>query len=80
MSRNQAYKRPFGIGMKMVFGCIAGVLIPPFVVLAIAPMVLFMVPIAICGIPFVLSAFAGEAREVQPLLPRRAAALRHAHS
>jgi len=79
MSRIQVHRRPFGIGMKMVFACIAGVLLPPFVVLAIAPMVLFLIPVAIVGIPFVLSAFAGEAREVQPMLPRRARALRHAH-
>ena len=78
MARIQVRKRPFGIGMKMVFACIAGVLLPPFVMLAIAPMVLFMIPVAICGIPFVISAFAGEAREVQPM-PRRVRALRHAH-
>ena len=78
MSRIVTRKRigPFGIMLRLVAGTIAAVLIPPFVMLAVAPMLLFMIPVAICGIPFVLSAFAGEAREVR-VVPRRLPALRH---
>ena len=80
MARIQVQKRPFSLGMKMVFYCIAGVLLPPFVVLAIAPMVLMLLPVALIAIPFVLSAFAGEAREVQPMSQGRVRELQHAHS
>lgn len=68
---------PAGFAARTFVVFVASVLIPPFVILAIAPMVLFMVPIAIVGIPFVLSAFAGEAREVS-VAPKRVPALRHA--
>jgi hypothetical protein len=46
------------------------VLVPPFVMLAIAPMLLVLAPVALIAIPFMLSAFAGEAREVA-VQPRR---------
>ena len=68
---------PAGFAGRSFVVFVASILIPPFVILAIAPMVLFMVPVAICGIPFVLSAFAGEAREVGST-PKRVPALRHA--
>ena len=68
---------PAGFAARTFVVFVASILIPPFVILAIAPMVLFMVPVAICGIPFVLSAFAGEAREVGST-PKRVPALRHA--
>ena len=77
MSRIEEETRPFGIALKMLFGTVAVVMVPPFVVLAIAPMVLMLLPVAFVAIPFMLSAFAGEAREVQPL-PRRVRALHHA--
>lgn len=64
--------------LKVLFYTIALVMVPPFVVLAVAPMLLMLAPVALVAIPFMLSAFAGEAREVQPL-PRRVRALRHAH-
>jgi hypothetical protein len=79
MSRIEEEKRPLGIVMKMVFGTITVVMVPPFVILAIAPMLLMLAPVALVAIPFMLSAFAGEAREVQPL-PRSLRALRHAHN
>ena len=79
MSRNDEEKRPLGVWPKTIFGAIAVVMVPPFVVLAIAPMLLVLAPVALVAIPFMLSAFAGEAREVQPL-PRRVRALHHAHS
>lgn len=77
MSRIEEEKRPLGIALRVLFATVAGIMIPPFVVLAIAPMVLFMVPIAIVGIPFVVAAFVGEASEVSPL-PRRVRALQPA--
>jgi hypothetical protein len=65
MSRNDTYStRPFGITMRFVIGTVAAVLLPPFVVLAVAPMLLVLAPVALIAIPFMLSAFAGEAREV----------------
>jgi hypothetical protein len=79
MSRNEEEKRPLGVWPKALFGAIAVVMVPPFVILAIAPMLLMLAPVAFVAIPFMLSAFAGEAREVQPL-PRRVPALSHAHS
>jgi hypothetical protein len=48
------------------------------VILAIAPMLLILAPVALVAIPFMLSAFATEALEV-PVMPRRLGALRHAH-
>ena len=57
-------------------GGIAAVLLPPFVMLAVAPMLLFMIPLALFAIPFMISAFAGEAREIY-VVPRRVPALRH---
>lgn len=77
MSGSDTYKtKPFGMTARFIFGTVAAILVPPFIVLAVAPMLLFMVPVAIVGIPFVLSAFAGEAREVVAP-PHRLRALRH---
>jgi hypothetical protein len=53
---------------------LAAILVPPFVILAIAPMLLIVAPVAFIAIPFMLSAFAPEAREVQ-VAPRRLVAL-----
>lgn len=71
-------KRPLGIFVRAVIGTVALIMVPPFVVLAIAPMLLVLAPVALVAIPFMISAFAGEAREVQPS-PRRVRALSHAH-
>ena len=79
MSRIEEEKRPLGIWFKVLSGSIAVVMVPPFVILAVAPMLLMLAPVALVAIPFMLSAFAGEAREVQPL-PRRVRALQHATS
>jgi len=79
MSRIEEEKRPLGIVLRTLFATITVVMVPPFVMLAIAPMMLMLAPVAIVAIPFVVAAFAGEAREVQPL-PKRVRALRHAVS
>lgn len=79
MSRIEEEKRPLGMWPRALFGALAVVMVPPFVILAIAPMLLVLAPVALVAIPFMLSAFAGEAREVQPL-PRRVRSLHHAHS
>ncbi len=79
MSRIEEEKRPLAIWLRVLFATITAVMVPPFVVLAIAPMLLMLAPVAIVAIPFVVAAFAGEAREVQPL-PRRVPALKHAIS
>jgi hypothetical protein len=70
---------PIGFVARFLVGTLAAIMIPPFVVLAIAPMLLLLLPVALCAIPFMLSAFAGEAREV-PVAPRRLAVLRPAHA
>jgi len=61
---------PFGFVARFIVATIAAILVPPFVLLAIAPMLLVLAPVALCAIPFMLSAFAGEAREVR-IAPRR---------
>ena len=76
MSRNDTYStKPFGITTRFVIGTVASILVPPFVMLAIAPMLLVLAPVALIAIPFMLSAFAPEAREVT--VAPRLAALRH---
>jgi hypothetical protein len=71
MSRMDTYRtKPFGITARFVIGTVATILVPPFVMLAIAPMLLMLAPVALIAIPFMLSAFAGEAREVVAV-PRR---------
>jgi hypothetical protein len=78
MSAIEQEKRPLGIFLRAVIGTIALIMVPPFVVLAIAPILLVLAPVALVALPFMISAFAGEAREVQPA-PRRVRALQHAH-
>jgi hypothetical protein len=76
MSRMDSYNtKPFGITTRFVIGTVATILVPPFVMLAVAPMLLVLAPVALIAIPFMLSAFAGEAREVVAV-PRRLHALR----
>jgi hypothetical protein len=72
-------KRPLGTFLRALIATIALIMVPPFIALAIAPMVLVLAPVALVAIPFMLSAFAVEAREVQPA-PRAVRALSHAHS
>lgn len=79
MSRIEEEKRPFGIVLRVLFATISVVMVPPFVMLAVAPMLLMLAPVALVAIPFLVAAFAGEAREVAPL-PRRARQLHHAHT
>jgi hypothetical protein len=70
--------KPFGLTARFIFGVVASILVPPFVMLAVAPMLLVLAPVALIAIPFMLSAFATEVREV-PAAPRRVRELRHAH-
>jgi hypothetical protein len=79
MSRIEEEKRPFGIVLRVLFATISLVMVPPFVMLAVAPMLLMLAPVALVAIPFILAAFAGEAREVTPL-PHRVRELQHAHT
>lgn len=79
MSRIEEEKRPLGIVFRVLFGTISLVMVPPFVMLAVAPMLLMLAPVALVAIPFILAAFAGEAREVTPL-PRRVRELQHVHT
>lgn len=76
MPRIDTYSpKPFSTTSRFVIGTVAAVLVPPFVMLAIAPMLLVLAPVALIAIPFMLSAFAGEAREVV-IQPRRERAFR----
>jgi hypothetical protein len=70
--------KSFGLTARFLFGIVASVMVPPFVMLAVAPMLLVLAPVAFVAIPFMLSAFATEVREV-PASPRRVRALQHAH-
>ena len=55
MSRIEEEKRPFGIVMRVIFATITVMMVPPFVMLAVAPMLLMLAPVAIVGIPFVVA-------------------------
>ena len=44
---------------------LTAILLPPFVVLAIAPMLLMLVPVAFVAIPFMIPAFFGAAHSSQ---------------
>jgi hypothetical protein len=58
--------RPFRLLTRFVIGTVAAILIPAFVVLALAPMLLVLTPVAFVALPFMLAAFAGEAGESMP--------------
>jgi hypothetical protein len=80
MQRKASHEvKQFGLTARFVMGVVAAIMVPPFVVLAIAPMLLILAPVALVAIPFMLSAFAGESRELT-VEPRRLAAWRHAHA
>jgi hypothetical protein len=80
MSRiDTGHARPLSITMRFIIGVFAAILVPPFVLVAVAPLLFFLIPCAFVAIPFMLSAFAGEVREV-PAAPRRVRALSHATS
>ena len=71
--------RPVGVVvLRACVAVMAMVLIPPFVVLAIAPMLLLLLPVAFVVLPFMLCAFAGEAGEVPSV--SRLRSLRPAHA
>ena len=42
---------------RVVAVLVALMLLPPFIALAVAPMLLFLVPVAIVGVPFMIPAF-----------------------
>jgi hypothetical protein len=68
-------KQPFGVlVMRVILGAFAVVAVPPFVLLAIVPMLLMLAPVALVAIPFMICALAGEAAEANPK-PRRVPAL-----
>jgi hypothetical protein len=59
-------KHPFVvILLRVMLGVLAIIAIPPFVILAIAPMLLMLAPVALVAIPFMITAFAGEAGRVR---------------
>jgi hypothetical protein len=61
-------KHPFGVLLlRVMLGAIAVVAVPPFVILAIAPMLLMLAPVALVAIPFMITAFAGEASQARPV-------------
>jgi hypothetical protein len=61
MSRLTPHRtQPLGMIARLAIGVVAAILIPPFVLLAVAPMLLVLTPVALIAIPFMLSAFAGE--------------------
>lgn len=61
-----------------VLATLAGlILVPPFALLALLPMLLFLVPVAIVGVPFMLPAFVtglaairGESKRMVSTRPR----------
>jgi hypothetical protein len=79
MSRIDQGITPIGFVVRVMMGTTAAILALPFVMLAVAPMVLVLTPVAFVALPFLVSAFAGEAREVAT--PRRVPLFaKHAHA
>ena len=66
MSQVKRDKQPFGVLVRMLAGGFALVAVPPFVLLAVAPMLLFLAPVVLLAIPFMVVAFAGAASEAKP--------------
>lgn len=58
--------------LRFILGALAAVLVPPFVIAALAPVLLFLAPVALIAMPFMLSAFAPEAKEVRESMAPRA--------
>ena len=55
-----------------VAATIAGlILLPPFMMLALAPMMLFMLPVAVVAIPFMIPAFFSGSLEARAEIQRR---------
>lgn len=62
---NRERDRPVGVVvLRACVGLMALVLIPPFVVLVVAPLLLMLLPVAFVALPFMLCAFAGESCDV----------------
>jgi hypothetical protein len=53
--------KPLGTLARCVITAASVILLPPFIVLAVAPMVLMLLPVAFIAMPFMLSAFAPAA-------------------
>jgi hypothetical protein len=62
----------FWFFLRYIVGGLAALLVSPFVLLAVAPMLLVLAPVALMAMPFMLSAFAGEAKEVRHSIAPRA--------
>lgn len=66
--------------LRACVGLMALVLIPPFVVLAVVPMLLLLLPVAFVALPFMLCAFAGEACEGRSVMRFRSSFPPHARA
>jgi uncharacterized protein involved in cysteine biosynthesis len=53
--------------IRMFIVGVAVLLVPPFVMVAVAPMVLVLIPVALLAIPFMLGAFQKEGHEAHEL-------------
>jgi hypothetical protein len=54
-------RRPLGVFARVAIGTVAALLVPPFILLAVAPVMLVLMPVAFVAIPFLLVAFGREA-------------------
>jgi hypothetical protein len=61
--------------LRVFLGAVALVAVPPFVLLALVPMLLMLAPVALVAIPFMVCAFAGEASEARASSQRSRAPL-----
>ncbi len=60
MSRAIRQKRQVAWLFRVLSIGVTLMLLPPFIAVAVAPMVLFLVPVAILAIPFLIAAFQRE--------------------
>lgn len=60
----QTAHRSFGAPAKIALSVVAALLVPPFVLMVIVPVLFYLVPVAVVALPFVASALLGEVREV----------------
>lgn len=61
------HPRPWGVLRRLCWTLALLVSVPPFIVLAVLPMLLLLAPVALIGLPFVICAFVPMARSEQPL-------------
>lgn len=60
----QTAHRSFGAPAKIALSIAAAVLLPPFVLVVLVPVLFYLVPVAVVALPFVASALLGEVSEV----------------